>query len=903
MPTPPSTWYSGPLSPQQLNSDLYSLDGTGYKANGVLFHSHRVLMHESLGQSRALTVSTTGTWSQIAGTNTNAFNIIDTGALFGQGCENPGANALYQFIPNALATSGVAIQPGNLSPNTIVTNEANQQAAPAFPVGAGGNYLVFHTVTGQTAGTTPAAIGAGMFQDPGFGEIFVWQGAMQPHTAGTQGAAYFLDLINAGGGCYGAVTSPVAGQQIAATLLPQGNGWVADWAVAISGTASAADTNNFSLVLGTQTVATSTNAGAIGTYSQTPYTANSTVPSGEFLTVTAGVTTPTSQATYIAEIYGPGVPAVGNGYTWQPAVFLADGTTTTEQLPANGSDTAGFTPRHTWVWASVSYRGQLVSLNANAYAADGNTAGWSAAGATLTAVTGTALPGYPLSPQPYGLQVAPSGSAGTAATLAPPFAATAGSVYQVTAGMFVTSAYTVQTGVNWYDAGGGFLSATSGATPLASAATWTPVTSWNTAPSNAASGVPWAQLRAASGNVPSTVSAYVAGVPAVNPSPPAPLVTWSGALTSTLMNGPQGPAQALTFLNNPPAMRLAQGLTTSIPNTTATAVTFPTAAWVSPGIDTYNAYNTATGAYAAPVAGLYLAFGCFPFTANTTGARYAGFQVTSGTAATAFQGPAYSAVTASTAPTSACAFRVLDLDANDTVTPAVWQSSGGALALTDGAPGYASRFGMLYLCPYASGGVTSATPPDTSFHWYAGIPPSALPGYLNEHLGNDLSFLVNKPYFTGWQATAQTGLVNGSWNAVTIDTPGGIVHGSLGDNYGGWNSAQNAYVAQQPGWYLVLSEVYAALPAAATGFIYAGINCPSSGGIAPTSSPDQYQTMFFPKTSGPVPGAAAIGIYYLAAGESVQPMIKCAGWGGSYGTAVSANPKVNSQLTCVWVCE
>jgi hypothetical protein len=404
-------------------------------------------------------------------------------------------------------------------------------------------------------------------------------------------------------------------------------------------------------------------------------------------------------------------------------------------------------------------------------------------------------------------------------------------------------------------------------------------------------------------NIPSTQSTYIAGVAVVSQSPPQPQVTWSGALTSTLMNGLTGPNQALTFLNNPPAMRLAQGLVTSIPNTVATPVTFPTSAWVSPGIDSYNAYNTATGAYVAPVNGLYLAFSCFPFTANTTGSRYAGFQVGTTAGTTAFQGPAYSAVTATSAPTSVNAFRVLDLHANDTVTPAVYQSSGGSLALTDGLPGYVSRFGMLYLCPYSAGGVNSATPPVTSFHWYAGIPPSSLPGYLNEHLGNDLSFLVHRPYFTGYQATAQTGLANGSWNAVTIDTPGGIVHGSVGDNYGGWNAAQNAYVAQQPGWYLVMAEVYAALPSAATGFIYAGIKVPTSGGITPTSSPDQYQTMFFPQTSGPYPGAAAIGVYFLAQGESVQAMIKCAGWGGSYGTAVSSNPQVNSQLSCLWIAE
>ena len=239
------------------------------------------------------------------------------------------------------------------------------------------------------------------------------------------------------------------------------------------------------------------------------------------------------------------------------------------------------------------------------------------------------------------------------------------------------------------------------------------------------------------------------------------------------------------------------------------------------------------------------------------------------------------------APTSACAFRVLDLRNTDTVAPLAYQSSGGSLALTDGAPGYASRFGMLYLSNLSAGGVSSLTPPVTSFHWYAGIPPASLLGYMNEHLGNDLAFLISRPYFTGYQATAQPGLANGSWNAVTIDTVKGLVHGSAGDNFGGWNSTKNAYYAQVPGWYLVLSEVYASLPSAATGFIYAGINCPSSGGITPSASPDQYQTVFFPQTSGPYPGAAAIGVYFLQKNEYVQPMIKCANWGGSYGTAVS----------------
>ena len=211
---------------------------------------------------------------------------------------------------------------------------------------------------------------------------------------------------------------------------------------------------------------------------------------------------------------------------------------------------------------------------------------------------------------------------------------------------------------------------------------------------------------------------------------------------------------------------------------------------------------------------------------------------------------------------------------------------------------------MLYLCPYSTGGVLSFTPPLTSFHWFAGLPATDLLAYLNEHLGNDLNFLVNRPYFTGYQKTAQTGLTNGSWYAVTIDTPGGLVHGNPGDNYGGWSSSSNSYVAQQPGWYLVIAEVYASVPTAATGFLSAGINCPSSGGVNPTTGPDQYQTVFFPTDSGTIyPGAFAMGMYYLAVGESVQPMIRATNWGGSWGTAVKTSPAVASQFGCFWLAE
>ena len=289
-----------------------------------------------------------------------------------------------------------------------------------------------------------------------------------------------------------------------------------------------------------------------------------------------------------------------------------------------------------------------------------------------------------------------------------------------------------------------------------------------------------------------------------------------------------------------------------------------------------------------------------PFSPNATGVRYAGFKVNS----TTYEGPAYSAVGASI-QTSTVAVRVLDLNAGDTVAPICYQSSGGSLAIDNtNPPGYQPHFGMMYLCPYSTGGVQAFTPPLTSFHWYAGLPASSLLAYMDQHLGNDLNFLIHRPYFTGYQANAQSGLTDGSWNAVTIDTPSGLVHGNLGDNYGGWNPTQNMYVAQQPGWYLVIAEVYGNTPSAATAYMAAGINCPSSGGVNPSTSPDQYQTVFFPQTTGKTyPGALAIGMYYLAVGESVQPMIYANNWGGNYGTGVSGSPSVNSQLTVCWMAE
>ena len=248
-------------------------------------------------------------------------------------------------------------------------------------------------------------------------------------------------------------------QQLCQMLVPYGDGWVADWAVEILATASTADVNNFSLVLGGHTVATATNPGTVGVYGQSPYTFNSTVLTGEYLSVTAGAVTPTSATTYGAVLYGDGLPAIGNGYTWQPAVFLADATTTTEQLPVPGTgDSAGFTPRHSWIWASVTSQGQLNALNPNAYTPDGNLTGWSAfAHTTMASVTppGTPPPSRVRRADHRG-RVGDHRRGGHAHVPGHPRERVPGGHERIHNA--ATAAYDAFTGVEWYDAAGTFLS-------------------------------------------------------------------------------------------------------------------------------------------------------------------------------------------------------------------------------------------------------------------------------------------------------------------------------------------------------------------------------------------------------------------------------------------------------------
>jgi hypothetical protein len=354
----------------------------------------------------------------------------------------------------------------------------------------------------------------------------------------------------------------------------------------------------------------------------------------------------------------------------------------------------------------------------------------------------------------------------------------------------------------------------------------------------------------------------------------------------------------MSFLYNPPVLRQDQFLNTSIPNSTGTKLTYGT---VRPDIDTYGGWGTATSTYTTQVPGMYLAFNTVAFASNSTGIRFSGLTVNS----TNYQGP-YNSTVITGAMCSVVQARVLDLNAGDTVSLYCFQNSGGSLNLSGTGPNTngSSRILLIWLAPFASG--LTYTPPNTAFRWMAGqASGGALLSLLNTHLGNDISFLLNRPYFTGYQASAQSGFANNSgFYQVTIDTVGGLVHGSAGDSYGGWSASNHWYVAQVAGWYLVVAEVFASNPTTTTGYVTAGIFCSTSGGLTPAATPDWYQHLYYNVTGSGPTGACAIGLYYLAAGEYVYPMIQTQDWTATtWGTTVSGTSGVYSQFSCFWVCE
>lgn len=385
------------------------------------------------------------------------------------------------------------------------------------------------------------------------------------------------------------------------------------------------------------------------------------------------------------------------------------------------------------------------------------------------------------------------------------------------------------------------------------------------------------------------------------PTLPTPQTVWGlgSSVTSTVLNGNSGIKGPLNFLNMPPALRCSQTTAQTISSSTP-AVTKINFAGTTVSVDNYAGFSTANSTYTVPINGMYLvhAVASFNDLTSSIGIRGAGLTVNTNH----YYGGGYGVITTGgdTGPTVT---RVLDLQAGDTVSAFCWQNDSGSVNLSTNNT---TRFLVAWMAGTGQSSPTW-TPPDTTYRWQAGTPGNQLPALFQQHLANDLNFLIYKPYFTAIQTTAQSGFGTATaFETMTGWTVGGQVHSTNGDPYSGWSSGNNYWVAPVNGWYLCILECFATYSNSNVGTLEAGLYVPTSGGSPPPSPgwpPDIYQMIHTTQGSVLQPSATAMGFYYLLEGEYVQPQIGTINyttttWGTYVGT-----PGINSQFSVIWVCE
>jgi len=386
------------------------------------------------------------------------------------------------------------------------------------------------------------------------------------------------------------------------------------------------------------------------------------------------------------------------------------------------------------------------------------------------------------------------------------------------------------------------------------------------------------------------------------PSPPA----WSPstAATSSVINGAALGAPLL-FLN-------ANGATVQRPVMRASGVTSgsfttSTVKLVAPTVSMDNCANYSAGVYTIPCDGVYLVFVMTEHTDNgATGIKQSGVRVISG-GTTDLYGSGYNmGVTGAggPAPIRPCMTRLLGLRQGDTLQAFAFSNSASPTLGTN------CRFIVLWMSAIApSNGAWAWTPPDLGYRWQAGNQtsvlgvPGSLPAQLQQHLTNDISFLLQRPYLMAWQSTQQTAL-SSAFHTITMDTLGSRVHnvasGVGGDSYGGWTSgASNFYAAVVPGWYLCINAVRVTAPAA-TATTVVGIGYTDSANNAQGTGNPCEMGDFMTSSSNISPGGDGVGLFYLDVGDRLYP----SAWVtdvASWSTNVGAGQE--SSFGVVWVSE
>ena len=299
---------------------------------------------------------------------------------------------------------------------------------------------------------------------------------------------------------------------------------------------------------------------------------------------------------------------------------------------------------------------------------------------------------------------------------------------------------------------------------------------------------------------------------------PAPQTSWTTASTVSSTGFTNTIQNTLNLLNYPPMLSVPQQITQSITATVNTVIAFTS----SPAVDNYNSFNTGTSTVTIKLSGIYFCHARINWSGSqTTGTRLAGFVVNG----THIFGGNYPAVPTGNG-TGVSITRMLDLNAGDTVQVFGLSSVSTSLNST----GSANKWDLIWMCPSGAVPVSGLTPPDVyGFRFAAGTPAAQLPSLFQSKLGNDLNFILYRPYLTVYQSVAQTGLPNNTFESITMNQVQGPIHGTLGDNYGGWNAGSNYYAAPVAGWYLVVAEYSMAVQTTGTMSLGACVLNPTSG--------------------------------------------------------------------------
>ena len=174
-----------------MNRCAYTSDGTGDNPTGIAFHAYRPILFESYGSAATIHTNTAGSQSSLStsGTVTAATVLYDTAGYFGGYTDQPATTGYYEFTPAVNGSAGDGVTAGGwtlLAHFAAVAHKSTQTSVSADLLG-----------TNQT----PVA------------------GTRQLPSSSLDSTAFFLDLVNVGGGITWSPAVTVADSSSASTNL------------------------------------------------------------------------------------------------------------------------------------------------------------------------------------------------------------------------------------------------------------------------------------------------------------------------------------------------------------------------------------------------------------------------------------------------------------------------------------------------------------------------------------------------------------------------------------------------------------------------------------------------------------------------------------------------------------